>query len=147
MVVKIYLIGSLRNPQVPILATKLRTATGFDVFDDWHAAGPTADDSWQHYEQQERGHTYQEALAGHAADHVFEYDKLHLDHSDAAVLVLPAGKSAHLEFGYIIGQGKPGWILMDGEPERFDVMYRFANRVCYTVEELITCLTKFGSSS
>lgn len=33
----IYIIGSLRNPQVPKVAKALRLY-GFEVFDDWYAA-------------------------------------------------------------------------------------------------------------
>src|SRR3990172_601026 len=118
----IYLIGSLRNPEVPKLAAALRAA-GHEVFDDWYAAGPEADDYWQRYEQDERGHSYIEALAGYAASHVFEYDRKHLDRCNTGVLLMPAGKSSHLELGYMIGQGKPGFIVLPSEPERFDVMY------------------------
>lgn len=114
----------------------LRAKTSWEVFDDWHAAGPNADDCWRDYEQA-RGHGLKEALAGHAAQHVFGFDRSHLDTSDAAVLLWPAGKSCHLEFGYIIGQGKPGWIVLDGEPERYDVMLNFATRVFTNIEDLI----------
>lgn len=131
----IYVIGSLRNPRVPEVATYLRARFNDEVFDDWVAAGPEADDAWQAYEMN-RGNEYRAALAGHAADHVFTYDKHHLDRATVGVLVLPAGKSAHLELGYLIGQGKPGYILMDGEPERYDVMYKFAT-VVFSVEELV----------
>lgn len=123
----IYLIGSLRNPKVPKLAQILR-GQGYEVFDDWYAAGPEADDHWQAYEKS-RGHSLVAALDGYAAYHVFHYDKFHLERADAAVLVLPAGKSSHLELGYVIGLGKPGFILLDGEPDRYDVMYRFATGV------------------
>lgn len=122
---KIYLIGSLRNEYIPKLAAHLRSETGVEVFDDWFAAGPEADDHWRDYEK-DRAHGLQEALKGYAAQHVFQFDKSHLDSADAVVLAWPAGKSAHLEFGYCIGKGKPGWILLDGEPERFDVMLNFA---------------------
>lgn len=138
---KVYVIGSLRNPNVPSLAEYLRTE-GYEVFDDWYAAGPEADDYWQKYEVN-RGHSFTEALDGHAAWHVFNYDRYHLDTSDAVVLQLPAGKSGHLEFGYAIGRGKRGFILLDKEPERFDVMYRFATRVCNTLGELTEGLQKF----
>lgn len=130
----IYLIGSLRNQEIPHIANALREA-GHDVFDDWFAAGPQADDFWQAYEQQ-RGHSFREALAGKAATHVFGYDHEWLDKASAGILVMPAGKSAHLELGYLIGQGKPGYILMDKEPERYDVMYRFAE-VVFSVKELL----------
>ena len=53
----LYLIGSLRNPKIPDIAQTIRIETGLDVFDDWHAAGPEADDHWQHYEKN-REHGY-----------------------------------------------------------------------------------------
>lgn len=136
----IYLIGSLRNPQVPEIGKALR-AEGFEVFDDWFAAGPIADDSWRDYEMA-RGRTYAEALEGHAAFHVFDFDYHHLNRATTGVLVLPAGKSGHIEFGYLCGQGKPTFILMDQPPERWDVMYRFATKVVYTQEELIDAIHK-----
>jgi len=134
----IYLIGSLRNPEVPLYAKALREA-GHEVFDDWFAAGPEADDYWRDYEIQ-RGHSFIQALDGYAANHVFEFDKHHINRADAAVLVLPAGKSGHLELGYAIGLGKLGYILLDNNPERYDVMYRFATKVVPSIEELIQCL-------
>lgn len=131
----IYLIGSLRKPRVIEVASRLRSE-GWDVFDDWYAAGPEADDYWQRYEMQ-RGHTFSQALEGEAARNVFNFDYRHLDKSSIVVLVLPAGKSGHLEFGWAIGRGKKGFILLDGEPERWDVMYQFATGVVNDVEELM----------
>jgi len=135
----IYLIGSLRNPEVMEVASELR-ANGWDVFDDWMAAGPEADDYWQKYENK-RGHDVKTALRGYSAQHVFQYDKTHLDRCDYALLVLPAGKSGHLELGYFIGTGKPGFILLNGEPERFDVMYAFARDVFTSLDEAVARLS------
>ena len=104
----VYLIGSLRNEAVPEFGQELRKI-GLDVFDDWYGAGKIADDSWQAYENL-RGRNFADALAGYAARHVFHFDKTHLDRCDAAILLLPAGKSGHLELGYMIGSGKPGFI-------------------------------------
>lgn len=130
-----YLIGSLRNPKIQVLAEEMRAA-GIDVFDDWHAAGERADDSWQEYEQA-RGRNYVEALKGAHAQNVFEFDKRNIDAARAVVLVIPAGKSGHLELGYAAGTGKPSYILLDGEPERLDVMYNFATAVFESVGQLI----------
>ena len=136
----VYLIGSLRNPQIPYIANELR-GVGYDVFDDWFAPGPEADDFWQKYETA-RGHSYKEALNGYAANHIFNFDLHHLQKADIAVLVLPTGKSGHLEFGWMVGKGKPGFVLFGaGEPERWDVMYQFANDICFTTETLIDTLT------
>jgi len=131
----IYLMGSLRNWRVPEVAKDLRSA-GFEVFDDWYAAGPEADDMWQAYELG-RDHTFAEALEGEAACNVFGFDQAFLDECDTAVLVMPAGKSAHMELGYMRGQRKKAFVLFDAEPERYDVMYKLATGVCFSVEELI----------
>lgn len=130
-----YIVGSLRNPEIPNIANALRKE-GYDIFDDWYAAGPEADDYWQLYENG-KGHTYKEALAGYAAQHVFTFDKHHLDRCDGAILVMPAGRSGHLELGYMAGKGKPTHILFDKVPDRYDVMYQFATSVCFSLEELI----------
>jgi nucleoside 2-deoxyribosyltransferase len=131
----IYLIGSMRNARVQAVAKTLREA-GFDVFDDWASPGPETDDRWQEYEKQ-RGRTFREALAGHHAQHAFALDRAHLERCDLAVLVAPAGKSGHLELGWVLGQGKPGYILMDGEPERYDLMYLFATAIFMSVDEML----------
>ncbi len=130
----IYVIGSLRNERIPEVAAKLRAA-GYDVFDDWYSAGPEADDYWKKYEEA-RGHDYYQALEGYAAQHVFAFDRSHLDRCGAAVLVLPAGRSGHLELGYVAGKGKPTFILHDN-PDRWDVMYAFATAVVPDTESLL----------
>ena len=116
----IYLIGSLRNPSVPAVANELRDI-GFNVFDDWHAAGPYADDHWRAYEKG-RGRTMQQALAGKAARNVFNFDHHWLSAASAVVLLTPAGKSAHLELGWCLGRKVPGFIYLSlihiSEPTR-----------------------------
>jgi nucleoside 2-deoxyribosyltransferase len=44
---------------------------------------------------------------------------------DAVVYVLPCGKSASWEFGYAMGQGKPGYVIRFDETEP-DLMFREA---------------------
>lgn len=138
---QIYLIGSLRNENIPLVGDCLRDA-GHGVFDDWFAGGPIADDSWQAYEKG-RGRHYRDALYGPAARNIYQFDHANLMGSDAAVLVLPAGKSGHLELGFMVGMGKPGFILFDAEPERWDVMYQFANDVFFSSDDLLEGLNKF----
>lgn len=124
----LYIIGSLRNPRIPELAKQLRKDyPNVESFDDWFAAGPEADDHWKSYEQN-RGRTYEEALTGYAARHVFDFDRFHLDRATHVLLVLPAGKSGHMEVMYAAygAKGKPKTaILLDEEDVRWDVMYQF----------------------
>lgn len=117
----------------------MRSSLEVEVFDDWYAAGPEADDFWKSYEEG-RGRSYLDALDGYAARHVFTFDRHHLDTSDAAVLVLPAGKSGHLEAGYMVGKGRPVYILLDAEDVRWDVMYGFATAVVDNEKDLINGL-------
>ena len=65
-----YLIGSLRNENVPHLANKLRKLGFKEVFDDWFSPGPEADDFWRKYEKV-RGSSYKQALDNWAGKHVF----------------------------------------------------------------------------
>lgn len=137
----VYVAGSLRNPQVPIVANMLR-ANGFEVFDDWYGTGPRADEHWQDYEKA-RGRSYKEALNGYAARNIFELDTTHIRRCQNFVLVLPTGKSGHMELGFAHGLGKKTYALFDGEPERYDVMYHFANRgVFFSAVELLEALKK-----
>ncbi len=131
----IYIIGSLRNNKIPLIGKQLRKL-GFDVFDDWFSPGPHADDFWRKYEKI-RGSTYKQALSNWAAKHVYEFDKTHIDASDIGILCMPAGKSGHLELGYMIGRGKKCFILFDKEPKRWDVMYQFADGIFFNIEDLI----------
>lgn len=139
---KLYIIGSLRNPTIPQVAATMRSALpGWEVFDDWYSAGPEADDYWKKYEQ-ERGRNYIEALSGYAARHVFEFDKKHIDSSTHVVLVLPAGKSGHLELGYAAGKGKHTSILLEPDTDRWDVMYGFADLVTPCIDALAEALRR-----
>lgn len=131
----IYIIGSLRNPNVPHLASFLRDH-GFPTFDDWHASGPTADECLWAYEKL-RGRPYDAALKGYAAQNQFHFDKRHIEEADIGVLMMPAGKSGHLELGVMIGMGKPVFILMDKEPERLDLMHNYATGVVFDKHDLV----------
>lgn len=138
----LYLIGSLRNKRIPELAKTLRQRhLNVEVFDDWFAAGEEADDCWKEYEQA-RGRTYQEALKGYSARNVFQYDRTHLDRCTHALLVLPAGKSGHMEIMYATYKvGAKTAILLDPEDVRWDVMYQFVPDVLNNDEEIEEWLT------
>lgn len=132
---KIYLVGSLRNPEVPKFGSRLR-ALGHNVFDDWYAAGERADDAWREYEIA-RGRSYRDAINGHAAQNVLAFDKRHLDWATTIILLLPAGKSGHLEIGRAIGEKKETHIVLDADYDRWDVMYGLATDVWKSADELI----------
>ena len=74
-------------------------------------------------------------LADKRTQKAFREDKKWLDWAEICILVVPSGKSAHLEAGYIKGQGKRLLIYGEFPPGEFDVMYGFADGL-YKWDEL-----------
>ena len=56
----------------------------------------------------------------------FMFDKEQIDLADAVVMMLPCGRSSHMEAGYAVGRGKKLYIVGGFEKGYFDVMYGFA---------------------
>src|SRR4051812_35990004 len=111
---KIYLASSWRNEYQPGLVRSIREA-GHEVYDfrnpapgdngfQWKAIDP----NWKSWTTEQ----YVAALATPIANRGYKFDKDALDWCDTCVLALPCGKSAHLELGYALGQGKEGMIFM-----------------------------------
>ncbi len=59
----------------------------------------------------------------------YNEDKKWLDWADTVILILPSGKSAHLEAGYAKGSRKSLFIFGGYEKGEFDVMYGFADKM------------------
>lgn len=136
---KVYIIGSLRNEKIPHIANTIRTA-GFDVFDDWFSPGPKTDEYWRGYEAV-RGRTYEEAINGQHAEAAFGLDLRNLMSHPIGVLVLPAGKSGHMEFGtYCQRPGRYGYVLFEEMPKRYDLMYKLANGLFFDQDKLVAYL-------
>jgi len=57
----------------------------------------------------------------------FAEDKKWLDWCDTCILLLPSGRSAHLEAGYVKGCGKKFYIYGEFLHSEWDVMYGFAD--------------------
>lgn len=143
---KIYVASSWRNPVQPHVVALLK-ADGHEVYDFRHPE-PGNDGfkwsdvgiGWQDWDAE----TYRRQLQHPIAQDGFNLDKAALDNADACVLVMPCGRSAHLEAGYAIGTGKPTAILLtDGEPE---LMYLMANKLCLSYDELLDWAQRTGAA-
>lgn len=134
----VYIGGALANPEI-VRITALLKDNSISAFSEWYTPGAEADVKWRDYEIA-LGYDYRTALKRPAAVNTFTFDKRHIDECDTFLMVLPCGKSAHMELGYAIGKGKRGIIYMPNEPERWDVMYGFADRIVMTDKELLEAL-------
>jgi hypothetical protein len=123
---KIYVASSWRNASQPDVVSALR-ALGHEVYDFRHPAPGTDGFSWAEIDpnwQQWSPEQFREALDHPIATGGFGLDMTALEACDVCVLVMPCGRSAHLEAGWAAGAGKRVIILLaDGEPE---LMYRMA---------------------
>lgn len=143
---KIYVASSWRNENQPEVVNALRNA-GHEVYDFRNPApGDTGfhwseiDPDWQTWDAKQ----FRTAICHPIAINGFGKDHKAMEWADAFVLLLPCGRSAHLEFGWACGKGKLTVILLDGynEPE---LMYREANVVCTSLPEVISALSVVGA--
>lgn len=140
---KIYLASSWRNPDQPHVLAALRGA-GHEVYDFRNPPGGIPNGfSWSAIDpdwQQWSARTCRENLTrSPLAKRGFESDFSGMKWADVGVLLLPCGRSAHLELGWMAGAGKRTIILTkDGqEPE---LMALLATEICISLDEVIETL-------
>ncbi len=81
---------------------------------------------------------FRAALGHKCAEEGFKLDMDALRWCDACLLVMPCGRSAHLELGWAAGAGKQTLILLeDGEPE---LMYSMVKCLCINMKEVLNAL-------
>jgi hypothetical protein len=80
---------------------------------------------------------YLQALEHPIAVAGYEADFAALARADAVVLVLPCNRSAHLELGWAIGQGKRTAILLDGPLVTPELMYKMVDYISPNLFDLL----------
>lgn len=111
---KIYVASSWRNKIQPSVVTDLRWC-GHEVYDFRNPAPGDSGFSWREIHPDWEDWTpqqYREALEHPIAKRGFDFDMNALRDCDACVLVLPSGRSASWEFGWALGNGKRGAVVM-----------------------------------
>lgn len=67
----------------------------------------------------------------------YDADFAAMEKADTFVLVLPCGRSAHLELGWAVGSGKRTAILLDGPDVTPELMYKMVDLVTPSLHELL----------
>jgi len=126
---KIYVASSWRNNVQPVMVRFLKSC-GHEVYDfknpregdngfHWSEIDP----DWKNWNVKE----YVKNLNHPLAEAVFKSDWEAMEWADACVLVMPCGRSAHIEAGYFVGANKLLIIFTNiAEPE---LMYKMADLV------------------
>lgn len=127
---KVYVAGSFKNKaKIRVLAQRLREAgLSCYVFCDKDEATNTLSEELRRYIELDllKPNT---ALKLPIVQEIGRMNQVQLDLCDAVVLVLPCGKSAHMEAGVMIGRNLPVWIYGPMPRGEFDAMYVMARAV------------------
>lgn len=140
---RIYVASSWRNEYQPKAVEALR-GCGHEVYDfkdsdgfSWREVSEVPEAEWGF-------DGWMQALDHPAALRGFDRDMGALVAADLCVLVLPCGRSAHLEAGWAIGQGKPTivWCPAYDGP---DLMVKMADVVTDSLDLIVEWAGSWGA--
>lgn len=129
---RLYVASSWRNVDYPLVVNALRRA-GHHVYDFRNPVPGNTGFNWKEVDPDSPPPPWEASYTNYMlnrapADEGFAYDYAAMQEADGCVLVLPSGRSAHVEFGWMVGAGKHGWVY---QPHREppELMYRVAGNV------------------
>jgi hypothetical protein len=138
---RIYLASSWRNERQPAVVALMRGG-GHEVY-DFRSPRPgqpgfkwsEVDPGWQGFTPQ----AFRAGLAHPAAVRGYTLDYQAMQWADTCVLLLPCGRSAHLEAGWFAGAGRR-LIIMLAPGQEPELMYKLAGSICVSDDELLGAL-------
>ena len=135
---KIYVASSWRNTYYPEVVTRLREA-GHEVYDFRNPPHGGNGFRWTDIDENALNWSfdqYAEGLHHPKAERQFQADLEALGWADTCVLVLPCGRSAHTEAGWLARAGKRVIVYIP-KMEEPELMYKLFDGVVGTLDELI----------
>jgi len=145
---KIYVASSWRNQIQPEVVRFLRDR-GYEVYDFKNPAHGDSGFHWSEIDPHWKNWTtaeFRQGLGHHVAQEGFRKDMAALEACDLCVLVLPCGRSAHLELGWAVGAGKRSIVFMQG-PAEPELMYRMVDNVVDSFAELGLRVAQLGNAA
>lgn len=139
---RIYLASSWRNTSQPGLVALLRDH-GHEVYDFRNPPNGVRGFAWAEIDPDWQGWSarrYRELLTTHPiATLGFLNDLRGMQWADTCLLVLPCGRSAHLEAGWFCGQNKR-CIILTRDGEEPELMALLATDICVSEIEVLELL-------
>jgi hypothetical protein len=139
---KIYVASSWRNDIQPLVVRTLRML-GHETYDFKNPFGQTGftwsaiDPEWKNWTTAD----YRKALYHPIACAGFQSDFDAMKWADACVMVLPCGRSAHTEAGWMKGAGKNVYVYSPTKQEP-ELMYKIYDAIIEDYAELAELFTK-----
>lgn len=136
---KIYIASSWRNQHQNSVVLACRSLA-HEVYDFKNPEIGNHGFSWaqidHEYKNWTPGYYTHNVLTHPIAQSGFKSDMDALNWCDTCILLLPCGRSAHLEAGYCIGQKKETAVFISNEKFEPDLMYLMANLVTENISEV-----------
>jgi hypothetical protein len=127
---KIYIASSWKNQKTVITLAEYLEKFGFEVDAFCRSSDKRYAFHWSELVDSEddlKNYDAIEMLADSRTQRAFKEDSKWLNWSDCVVMLMPCGRSSHMEAGYAKGQGKLLYIYGAFPKGEFDVMYGFAD--------------------
>lgn len=134
---RVYVASSWRCAEQPAVVKALREQ-GHEVYDFRNPPSSTGF-SWSEIDPDWLDWTvdaYRDKLDRPRAVEGFASDFDAMQWAETFVLVLPCGRSAHLELGWAVGQGKRTAILLSQAGFEPELMYRMVDKLATSLPEL-----------
>jgi len=134
---KIYVASSWRNEFQPAVVEFLRSM-GHEVYDFRNPAPGNTGFAWSEIDKNWRSWTtqqYKEALVHPISEAGFKLDFDAMKWADTCVMVLPCGRSANTEAGWMKGAGKKVFVYQPIEQEP-ELMYKIFDGILTSVDDL-----------
>lgn len=138
MSLKIYLASSWKNQKIVLALADRLENEGFEVDAFCRSKNSRYVFHWSELVDDEddlKNYDAIEMLAAPRSQRAFMEDKKWLDWANCVIMIMPCGRSSHVEAGYGKGQGKLLYIYGEFPKGEFDVMYGFADGL-YRTDEL-----------
>jgi hypothetical protein len=144
--VRVYVASSWRNARQPAVVEALRAA-GHDVYDFRNPAPGDHGFGWEQVEPDQEAlrdpRRFRHGVLTHPVSQAaFAKDMGALRDAEATVLVLPCGRSAHLELGWAAGAGRQTVVLLDDPMSEPELMYLMNTHVCVSLDEVLRVLER-----
>ncbi len=138
---RIYVASSWRNLYQQDVVNALREA-GHEVYDFKNPPHGKGGFKWAHidpaWEDWSTGE-YIENLKHPVSEAGFKSDLEAMEWAEVCVLVLPCGRSAHAEAGWMLGSGRRTIVYIP-EKQEPELMYKLFDMVTDNISEIISCL-------
>ncbi len=140
---KVYVASSWRNRKLQASVCQILSRE-HDVYDFTNPAPGNTGFAWSAIDEhwlKWSPEAFRRALDHPIARSGFALDMEALKACDACVLVLPCGRSAHLELGYAVGAGKRAIVFCaDGQGFEPELMYLMCGAFVTSTSELLNAL-------